>query len=135
MLHRALAQAGRQQAAALWACGSQGVAAGPQAAGGLLALRAPLPPAVAAAAGGTGARALSGTARETLSEAAHKVKSAASASADAVAAAGRAVSQAPGALYRVLPAPAKQLVDAAQVGRQTLLAGSPACAFEKGITC
>ena len=131
MLHRALAQAGRQQAAALWACGSQGVAAGPQAAGGLLALRAPLPPA----AGGTGARALSGTARETLSEAAHKVKSAASASADAVAAAGRAVSQAPGALYRVLPAPAKQLVDAAQVGRQTLLAGSPACAFEKGITC
>ena len=100
-------------------------------------LRSPsLPAAAAAAAGGAsgaaraaGRRAYSssssggggGSTRETLQGAAQRFKAAAASSADAVKAVGGAVSKAPGAVYKVLPTSAKQLVNAAQVRRELLV--------------
>ncbi|KAI3438198.1 hypothetical protein D9Q98_000635 [Chlorella vulgaris] len=61
-----------------------------------------------------GLRSYSSSTRETLQQAAHRIKSAAASSADALKAAGRVAGRAPGALYQVLPASAKQLVKATQ---------------------
>lgn len=61
-----------------------------------------------------GLRSYSSSTREKLQQAAHRIKSAAASSADALKAAGRVAGRAPGALYQVLPASAKQLVKATQ---------------------